>query len=148
MCEMDVQLKSRHEYTTRMHSSRMHTARLLTLSQYALWPGGCTCPRGGVPVRGVYLPGGVTCPGGVPAWGVTCPGGTCLGSVPAGGVLARGGVPARGCTCPGDVPAWGSTCPGTPIHPNVDRQTPVKTQPSQTSFAGGKNQTQIQLPYL
>ena len=126
-----------------MHSSRMHTARLLTLSQYALWPGGVYLPEGWCTCLGVYLPGGCTCRGGVPAWGVTCPGGTCLGSVPAGGVLAQGG-----CTCPRDVPAWGSTCPGTPTYPPGDRQTPVKTQPSQTSFAGGKNQTQIQLPYL
>ena len=29
---------------------------------------------GGVPARGVYLPGGVYPPGGVPAWGHTCPG--------------------------------------------------------------------------
>ena len=29
----------------------------------------CTVPEGGVPARGVYLPGGCTCPGGVPAWG-------------------------------------------------------------------------------
>ena len=44
---------------------------------------------GGVPARGVYLPGGgCTCPGGVPAQegGYTCP----------GGVLAQGGVPTRG----------------------------------------------------
>ena len=47
-----------------MHSSGIRTARLLTVSQYALWPGV-------VPAWGVYLPGGVCiCPGG----GGTCPG--------------------------------------------------------------------------
>ena len=61
---------------TRMHSSGisgMRTARLLTVSQHALWQGGCTCP-GGILVQGMYLPGGqgctcrgvCTCPG----WGV------------------------------------------------------------------------------
>ena len=71
-----------------MHSSGMRTARLLTISQHAL------------------------CPGGVPAWGCTCQG---------------------GCTCPGTPP------------PAVDRQTPVKTYPSQTSFAGGNNCVYIRL---
>ena len=51
---------------TRMHSSRMRTIRLLTVSQDALPEGvpareWCTCP-GGVPVRGVYLPGRVYLP--------------------------------------------------------------------------------------
>ena len=56
----------------------MRTARLLTVSQHALWLGGapgrgCTYQEGGVPARGVpawvvYLPEVVcTCPGGVPA---------------------------------------------------------------------------------
>ena len=51
-------------FNTRMHSSGMGTARLLTMSQHALWLGegectclGCTCL-------------GCTCPGGVPARGV------------------------------------------------------------------------------
>ena len=48
---------------TRMHSSGMRTARLLTLSQHALWPGG-------VPAWGVYLAGGVYL-----ARGVYLPGG-------------------------------------------------------------------------
>ena len=48
-----------------MHFSRMRTARLLTVSQHAL--------PGGVPARGVYLPGGVTARRGVPVWG-PCPG--------------------------------------------------------------------------
>ena len=66
---------------TRMHSSGMRTARLLTVSQHALWQGGVPAQRGGalargVPAQGVYLPGGVPTQGGVPAqWGVC----TCLG---------------------------------------------------------------------
>ena len=43
-----------------MHSSGMRTARLV---------GGCTCPGGGVPARGVPVQALCTCPGGegVPA---------------------------------------------------------------------------------
>ena len=37
-----------------MHSSGIRTARLLTVSQHPLWPGGCTCPGG--TCQGVYLP--------------------------------------------------------------------------------------------
>ena len=62
-----------------MHSSGMRTARLLTVSQHALWPEGV--PAQGVPAGGGYLPGGylperegVYLPGGVPARGSTCPG--------------------------------------------------------------------------
>ena len=44
-----------------MHSSGMRTAHLLTVSQHELW-------QGGVPARGMYLPGGCICPG-----GCTCP---------------------------------------------------------------------------
>ena len=67
----------RYYFITRMHSSRMRTARFCpylpacTAPGEPAWgvyqPGGCTCP-GGVPARGVYLPGmylprGCTCPG-------------------------------------------------------------------------------------
>ena len=49
-------------------------------------PGGCTCPGGGVPAGGVYLPRACTCLGGVPApGGVLARGGTC----PEGGYLPR-----------------------------------------------------------
>ena len=42
----------------------MRTARLLTVSQHALWLGGVTA--GGVPaLGGMYLPGGVYLPRGV-----------------------------------------------------------------------------------
>ena len=71
---------SNHYQETRMHSSGMRTARLLTISQHALWPGRVpawrgTCP-GGCTCWGEYMPGG-TWPGGglprwVPAWGVSC----------------------------------------------------------------------------
>ena len=44
----------------------MRTARLLTVSQHALF--------GWVPARGVCLPRGVYLPKGIPAWGGTCPG--------------------------------------------------------------------------
>ena len=80
---------------TRMHSSGMRTARLLTVSQHALW-------QGGVPARGVYLPGGCTYLGVyLPRWYLPR-GCTCLGVVPA-----QWGVPAWGSvfTCPGGVPA-------------------------------------------
>ena len=60
----------------------MRTARLLTVSQHALWPGGV--PAWGVPARGVYLHSG---------------GGTCLGVASQGVYLPRvylpGGVPAQ-----------------------------------------------------
>ena len=62
-----------------------------------------------------------------------------LGGVCPGGCLPRG-VSARGCL-PGEVPAqWGVPAQGGYHHPPpVDRQTLVKTQPSQTMFAGGNN---------
>ena len=55
---------------TRIHSSGMRTARLLTVSQHALPPGG-TCPGGYLP--GSTCLGGVPARGGVPAWGVYLP---------------------------------------------------------------------------
>ena len=93
-----------------MHSSGMRTARLLTVSQYAPWPGrGCTSLGG--TCLGVYLPGGCTCPGvylprGYLPGGCTCQGGTCLWGVPACGVYlpgvylpAGGGSAPGGCAC-------------------------------------------------
>ena len=106
-----------------MHSSGMRTARLLTVSQHALWwagGGGCTCPGGGL----VYLPGECTCPGGVPA---------------LGGVPAQAGVPAQvlphlwtdrhvswfmsahrfpypGCLATVIKPAWGLVTSAKPLH--------------------------------
>ena len=76
------------------------------------------------------LPREVGLPRGVSAW--------------MGGCLPRG-VSVREGVCPGDVSvqggclpmgvsAWGWQTPDPP----VDRQTPVKTKPSETSFAGGK----------
>ena len=79
----------------------MRTARLLTVSQQALWPGGVSAQR--VYLPGGYLPGG-TCPEGVPAGGCTCQ-----------GVPTKGDTYAGGCTC------LGGTCPGTP--PTVNRMT-------------------------
>ena len=130
----------------------MHTAHLLTISQHALWPWGV--PAWGYLPRG-YLPRGVYLPGSVPAWGCTCVGGTCWG-LPARGYLGvyltrgvyllggacLGNLPAWGVYLPGGVPAWGiylpgETCPGTA--PPIDRQTPLKTLPSQTLFVGGNN---------
>ena len=66
--------------------------------------------------RGVYLPGGV------PAGRCTCP-----------GMYLPGGVPAQG------VVVYPSMHWGRPPYEQNDWQTGVKTQPSQTSFAGGKN---------
>ena len=79
-----------------MHSSGMRTARLLTVSQHALSPEGCTCLGG-------YLPGGYTGLGVVPAWGC---------------VYLSEGVPARSVYLPG------GTCPGVYLprySPPVDR---------------------------
>ena len=66
----------------------------------------------------MYLPG-------VSAWGYLPRGCTCQGMYLNEGGTCLGSVPARG------VPAQ--------VPPPVDRQTPVKTEPSQTSFADGKN---------
>ena len=94
-----------------MHSSRMRTARLLTVSQHALpGAGGVYLPSGagGVPARGVYLPGGVPAREGVYCLGVYLPE---EGDVPARGVYLPGGVPAReGVYLPGGVPARGGGC--------------------------------------
>ena len=105
-----------NRFQTRMHSSGMHTARFLTISQHALHrvglPGGC------LPL----VQEGVSASG---------PGGSASG--PGGGV------------CLPLVSEWGgeglciSACNGADTPLPVDRQAPVKTQPSQTSFAGGKN---------
>ena len=118
-----------------MHSSRMHTAHLLTVSQHVL--------LGGLPARGMYLPGGVPPQGGVPAQGgapgqggvpardvptqgVYLPRGcTCQGVYLARGCTCKGGVPAQGCVlAQGGVPSPGGTCPGTPdlVNRMTDRQ--------------------------
>ena len=67
----------------------------------------------------------------------------------AGGVYPNmhwaGGVYPRGCLPRGRVSAQAGCVADTPIPqdqrqtPPVDRKTPVKTYPSQTSFAGGNN---------
>ena len=67
--ESITKFRDSNYFKTRMHSSRMRSARSLT--------------RGGVPARGVYLPGGVPARGEVPA----------QGGVPAQGVYLPGGVP-------------------------------------------------------
>ena len=141
-----------------MHSSQLHTARLLTISQHALWPRGCTCPRGGVPAWG-YLPGGCTCLGGVPAQGVVyLPRGYLLGVYLPGGVPAQGvyllGVYLPGVYLPGGVPAWGGGClPGRctclgqylPRYshppPPCGQTDTCKTITFANFVCGGKNQT-------
>ena len=70
---------------TRMHSSGMHTARLLTVSQHALWP----C--GGVPAR-------PECLRRMPVGGVCL-----LGCLP-GGICPRGGVCPDRMSAQGHVP--------------------------------------------
>ena len=52
-----IRLIRQNEFATRMHSSGMRTARLLTVSQHALWPWSGGVP-GAVPGRGES-----TCPG-------------------------------------------------------------------------------------
>ena len=141
-----------------MHSSRMRTARLLPyLPPYTvpggrgglylvggeelyLVPGG-TCP-GGCTCQGMYLPGGCTCLGGMVLGGCTCPGGCTWsqGDVPGprGVYLPRGCTWSWGCTWSQEVYlVRGGYLPR--YSPPVDRQTRVKTQPSQTSFAGGND---------
>ena len=96
-----------------MHSSRMRTVH----SSGRISGGG-----GGV--GGCLLLGGCLLPGGMSATG--------------GGVCSRGGVCSQGGSVPGGVCSWGGGGGGippcteadTPSTP-VDRQTPVKTQPSQ-----------------
>ena len=63
-------------------------------------------------------------------------------TVAGGKVTAQGGVPAQGVYLPGGCTCLGSTCLGVPAQvllPPVDKQSPMKTLPSQTSFACGKN---------
>ena len=60
----------------------MRSARLLIVSQHAVWPGG-------VPARGVPAWRGVPARGDVPARGVPTWGVYLLGDVPAGGVPAQ-----------------------------------------------------------
>ena len=55
--------------------------------------------------------------------------------VPAGGTFPGG------CTCQGGVPAWGRGVPAWGVYAPCEQndwQTGVKTEPSQTTFAGGK----------
>ena len=49
--------RTNFSFLTRMHTSGMRTDGLLTVSEHALWPGGCTCPGEGC-----------TCPGTPPPW--------------------------------------------------------------------------------
>ena len=72
------------------------------------------------------------------------------------GVSGQGGVCPEGCL-PGGIYPGGFICLGVSAQadvadtppgqeadtPLMNRQTPVKTQPSQTSFTAGKNMTDI-----
>ena len=74
--------------------------------------------------------------GGVSAQGVSARMGGCLPTgVSVRGVSAQGMCLSRMDVCPWGCLPWGWQTPDPP----VDRQTPVKTKPSETSFAGGKN---------
>ena len=112
--------------TTRMHSNRMHTARLLTVSR-SIQRGSGSSPGGCLPlVSRVCLPlvsrGCLRLiPGGVSA--------SALGGLP----LVRGGV----CHIPIGRHPRTDKCMLGYTHPPVDRQTSVKTLPSQTTFLGG-----------
>ena len=84
--------------------------------------------------RPLVDPGGI-CQGGkcLPRGGSICPGGKCLlrGCLPRGCLLGVCGRHPLG--------------PEADTPPPVDRETPVKTQPSQTSFAGGNKTISVGL---
>ena len=118
---------------TKIHSSSMSTARLLTVSRSI---------GGGVSTSGARgcLP---LVPGGVCLWSRGHD--VCLWS---GGVSASGpeGVYPLGRHRPAQC--WDTPRPAQCMlgYTPLDRQTPVKTLPSQTSFASGKI-TSYQIPY-
>ena len=103
---------------TRLHSGRMRTAHLLTVSPSMHYAGGVCLVRGGAWCQGGLLPGEVPGlgGGGVCSWGM--------------GFLVRG---------------YPSVHLGRPPCEQNDGQTGVKTQPSQTSFAGGNNLTPMKM---
>ena len=112
---MQPQFEVNPLFSTRIHSSGMRTARLLTVSQHALYRGVC------IPV---YTGQGGVCPG-ESTWGDRPEGGvSALGESALGGVCLRGVCPRGGVSQ--------HTIGQTPLPPCG--QTPVKTQ---TSFAGG-----------
>ena len=101
---------------------------------------------GGCLLRDVSAWGGLLRGEGVCSWGVSASGGVC-----SKGVSAPGGICSGGCLLQG-VSALGGGMPActeadTPTPQPVDRQTPVKTLPSQlrcvTELSFNKNDSQI-----
>ena len=112
-----------------MYSSRMRTTRSLTVCHSCSigWGHACHAPSHACPPA-THAPPQPCMP---PA---THPPAT--HALPA----MHASLPSHTCPPHNHAPPFNHTCPpGNHACPPVDRQTPVKTQPSQTSFAGGND---------